>query len=139
MKIIDILEIKKMEWVMQHFPQAKEIASHYYSGQYKDHEHLELPDNKYLRLLPENREIPEGHLPALTGAEAFRLLPAKLDIENTTYWKNLTELETGSLILKYGSDFPPIIDKVGLISIGKDLVEICFDMMTRLVETQIIT
>ena len=135
--LMDAIGIKEMQWVTRHFSEAGELATHYYSNQWKDHEYLELPDSAYLRY-PGNREIPGGHLPALTGAESFKLLPVKIEVDGKEYRKNLEELESGSLVLKYGGDLPPIIEGVGMITIGKNLANLCFDMMTRLVEAGLV-
>lgn len=140
---MDVVKIKDSQWLVENCPGVREIATHRYSNQYKDHEYLGLPDSAYVRQLKEGDKVDEGHLPALTGEEMFSILPSSVFYKGELYNKVLEDLGDNLVIkyqrinLKYGNkellDIL-VVDHIGLISIGKSMADISFDLMTRLYE-----
>lgn len=140
---MDVVKIKDSQWLVNNCPGIREIATHRYSNQYKDHEYLDLPDSAYVRQLREGDKVDEGHLPALTGEEMYSVLPPSIFYKGEEYIKILEDLGT-SLVIKYQKiDIKLgekkmldilVVDNIGMISIGKSMADICFDLLTRLYE-----
>ena len=140
---MDVVKIKDSKWLVENCPGIRNIATHRYSNQYKDHEYLGLPDSAYVRQLKEGDKVDDGHLPALTGDEMYRVLPSSIFYKGEEYFKVLEDLGE-NLVIKYqrinltfgNKELLEIlvVDHVGLISIGKSMADICFDLMTRLYE-----
>lgn len=131
----DYTTIKQSKWIIENFPEAKKYATLFYSNQYKDHEYLGLPDYAYLRLAREEGKIELNRLPSWTGAQLFKALPESIE----GYPLSLDYAEK-NIILQYTKEdknslgLPYCNGECALISIGKNLVDICFDMMTRIKE-----
>lgn len=140
---MDVVKIKDSQWLVNNCPGIREIATHRYSNQYKDHEYLDLPDSAYVRQLREGDKVDEGHLPALTGEEMYSVLPPSIFYKGEEYIKILEDLGT-SLVIKYQKidiKFREkkmldilVVDNIGMISLGKSMADICFDLLTRLYE-----
>jgi hypothetical protein len=133
---MDVVKIKDSQWLVENCPGIREIATHRYSNQYKDHEYLGLPDSAYVRQLRDGDKVDEGHLPALTGEEMYSVLPPSIFYKGEKYTKIMEDLGE-ALVIKYQKIDSPnilVVDNIGMISLGKSMADICFDLLTRLYE-----
>ena len=140
---MDVVKIKDSQWLVENCPGIRGIATHRYSNQYKDHEYLGLPDSAYVRQLREGDKVDEGHLPALTGEEMYSVLPSVIFYKGEEYTKVMEDLGE-TLVIKYQKiniKFEEkemlnilVVDNIGMISLGKSMADICFDLLTRLYE-----